>query len=150
MIVFSLLCKSQYCMVWLLIFVGIKISWISLGFLSMIVYEVLYTRCLRYNFGSTWFLDIRISTCYLWRTLLIVVMQYIFYFYYIHIFNGLANSHTKSALGCLWFSSLKEDDISNVMVGSGFAYVLQYKYNGKVPSLLSNMGRWNEWFTDDS
>ena len=29
----------------------------------MIIYEVLYTQCLRYNIFSTWFLDIRISTC---------------------------------------------------------------------------------------
>ena len=34
------------------------------GFLSMIIYEVLYTpRCLRYDICSTWFLDNRISTC---------------------------------------------------------------------------------------
>ena len=26
-------------------------------------YVVLYTQCLRYNICSTWFLDIRISTC---------------------------------------------------------------------------------------
>ena len=32
-------------------------------FLPMIIYEVLYTRCLRYKICSTWFLDIRISTC---------------------------------------------------------------------------------------
>ena len=32
-------------------------------FLSMIIYEVLYTCCLRYNICSAWFLDIRISTC---------------------------------------------------------------------------------------
>ena len=34
------------------------------GFLSMIIYEILYTQCLRYNICSAWFLDIRISTCY--------------------------------------------------------------------------------------
>ena len=33
------------------------------GFLSMIIYEVLHTRCLRYNICSAWFLDIRILTC---------------------------------------------------------------------------------------
>ena len=33
------------------------------SFLSLIIYEVLYTRCLRYNICSAWFLDIRISTC---------------------------------------------------------------------------------------
>ena len=27
-------------------------------------YVVLYTQCLRYNICSTWFLDIRISTCF--------------------------------------------------------------------------------------
>ena len=32
-------------------------------FLSMIIYEVLYAWCLRYNICSAWFLDIRISTC---------------------------------------------------------------------------------------
>ena len=31
------------------------------GFLSMIIYVVLYTQCLRYNYCSAWFLDIRIS-----------------------------------------------------------------------------------------
>ena len=34
------------------------------GFLSMIIYEVLYTWCLRYNICSAWLLDIRISTCF--------------------------------------------------------------------------------------
>ena len=33
------------------------------SFLSMIFYEVLYTWCFRYNIYSSWFLDIRISTC---------------------------------------------------------------------------------------
>ena len=40
------------CMVCLLISMGIKFSWISLGFLSMIIYEVLYTWCLKYNICS--------------------------------------------------------------------------------------------------
>ena len=32
----------------------------------MVIYVVsLYTQCLRYNICSTWFLDIRISTCYI-------------------------------------------------------------------------------------
>ena len=36
------------------------------GFLPVIIYEVLYTRCLGIaNVCSTWFLDIRISTCFL-------------------------------------------------------------------------------------
>ena len=34
------------------------------GFLSILIYEVLYTRCLRYNTCCAWFLDIRISTCF--------------------------------------------------------------------------------------
>ena len=34
-----------------------------LGFLSMIIYEVLYTLCLRYSICSALFLDIRTSTC---------------------------------------------------------------------------------------
>ena len=42
---------------------GIKLSLIFLGFLSMVIYKVLYAWCLRYNICSTWFLDIRISTC---------------------------------------------------------------------------------------
>ena len=37
-----------------------------LGYLSMLIYVVsLYTQCLRYNICSAWFLDIRISTCYI-------------------------------------------------------------------------------------
>ena len=35
------------------------------GFLSIIIYKVLYIQCLRYNICSAWFLDIRISTCFL-------------------------------------------------------------------------------------
>ena len=35
------------------------------SFLSMIIYEVLYTWCLRYNICSAWFLDIRVSTCFM-------------------------------------------------------------------------------------
>ena len=36
------------------------------SYLSMIIYEVLYSLlwCLRYNICSAWFLDIRISTCF--------------------------------------------------------------------------------------
>ena len=44
-------------------FVGIKFSHISSSFLSMIISEVLYMWYVRYNICSTWFLDIRISTC---------------------------------------------------------------------------------------
>ena len=43
------------------------------SFLSMIIYEALYTLswCLSYNICSTWFLDIRISTCFLEKSLLL-------------------------------------------------------------------------------
>ena len=44
-------------------FVGIKFAWILLSSLC-IIYEDLYTWCLRYNIWSAWFLDTRISTCY--------------------------------------------------------------------------------------
>ena len=43
-------------MVWLLIFEGIKFSWISLGVLSI----SFYMHGLGYNICSAWFLDIRI------------------------------------------------------------------------------------------
>ena len=52
------------CMACLLIFMRIKFLWILLGFLSMIINEVLYTWCLRHNICSSWFLDISISTCW--------------------------------------------------------------------------------------
>ena len=67
-----LYCVVRYCLCFIVFvvfytivinFVGIKFSWISLGVLYMIIYEVLYTWCLRYNIWSAWFLDIRISTC---------------------------------------------------------------------------------------
>ena len=39
-------------------------DFVSFKFLSMIIYEVLYILSyLRYNMCSSWFLDIRISTC---------------------------------------------------------------------------------------
>ena len=41
-------------------FCGDQIFVDFISFLSMIVYEVLYTWCLRYNICSTWFLDERI------------------------------------------------------------------------------------------
>ena len=55
------LCVNTYCTV---DFRGDQISWILLSFLSMIIYEVLYAWCLRYNICSAWFLDIRISSCF--------------------------------------------------------------------------------------
>ena len=45
-------------------FVLIIFLWISLDFLSMITYEVLYVWILRYTVCSAWFIDIRISACY--------------------------------------------------------------------------------------
>ena len=50
-------------MVWLFNFHGDQNF---VGFIRfLMIYEVLYTRCLRYNICSAWFLDIRISTCYI-------------------------------------------------------------------------------------
>ena len=47
------------------------------SFLSMIIYEILYTWCLRYNICSTWFLDIRISTCFsVWYVVLCITPGY--------------------------------------------------------------------------
>ena len=45
------------------------------SFLSMIIYEVLYSLlwCLRYNICSAWFLDIRISTC--WSFIFVCIWQ---------------------------------------------------------------------------
>ena len=53
-----LCCKSLYVII--VNFMGIKFSLILLSFLSMIIYVVLYTWCLRYNICSTWFLDINL------------------------------------------------------------------------------------------
>ena len=50
-------------MVWLFNFCEDQIFVDFVGFLSMKIYVVLYTQCLRYNICSAWFLDIRISTC---------------------------------------------------------------------------------------
>ena len=48
-----------------IVFVRFKFLWISLNFLSMIIYEVSYTYMMfKYIICSAWFLDIRISTCY--------------------------------------------------------------------------------------
>ena len=44
-----------YCYIWNSS-VWIKFLCILLGFLSMIIYEVLYTSCLSYNICSAWFL----------------------------------------------------------------------------------------------
>ena len=63
--------NSLYCRVCFLFFRDqVFVDFVS--FLSMIIYEVLYTLswCLRYNICSTWFLDIRISTCCVWSSCL--------------------------------------------------------------------------------
>ena len=58
--------NSLYCRVCLFILWGSNfVDFVS--FLSMTIYEVLHTWCLRYNIYSAWFLDIRIST-YFWRS----------------------------------------------------------------------------------
>ena len=49
-------------MLWLLNFCEDQMFVDIVGFLSMKIYVVLYTQCLRCNICSTWFLDIRIST----------------------------------------------------------------------------------------
>ena len=45
-------------------FCGDQIFMDFVSFLSMIIYKILYTWCLRYNICSAWFLCKRISTCY--------------------------------------------------------------------------------------
>ena len=52
-------------MLWLFNFCEGLIFVDFVGFLSMIIYVVLYTQCLRYNICSARFLDVRISTCLL-------------------------------------------------------------------------------------
>ena len=47
-------------LVWLYNFVRFNFWWISLGFLSVIIYKVSYAWCLRYIICSIWILDIRI------------------------------------------------------------------------------------------
>ena len=54
-----------------LMFCGDQIFMDFVGFLSMIIYEVLYTRCVGYNICSNWLLDIRISTCFSCQSLLL-------------------------------------------------------------------------------
>ena len=49
-------------MLWLFNFHEDHIFMDIVGLLSVIIYEVLYTRYLRYNICSAWILDIRIST----------------------------------------------------------------------------------------
>ena len=49
-------------MLWLFNFHKDHIFMDIVGLLSVIIYEVLYTRCLRYNICSAWILDIRLST----------------------------------------------------------------------------------------
>ena len=60
---FYYLCLALYCMLWLFNFREDQIFVDFVGFLSTIIYDVLYTQCLRHNICSAWFIDIRISTC---------------------------------------------------------------------------------------
>ena len=62
-----LCCNVNVCTVQLVgNFMYIKFLWILFGFLSMIIYKVVYTRCLRYDVSySAWLLDMRTSTCFL-------------------------------------------------------------------------------------
>ena len=53
----------QHCMLWLFIFCEDQVFMDFVGFLSMIICEVWYTRYLGHIICSAWFLGIRISTC---------------------------------------------------------------------------------------
>ena len=65
---------------------------IFVDFVSFLIhdnYEVLYTRCLRYNIFSAWFLDIRISTCYtvVWKYFIVKKFSWVMEptkIYYMH------------------------------------------------------------------
>ena len=61
MFVFSCVVRYYLCIIVLYCVLryslGIKFLWISLSFLCTIIYEVLYTWCLKYNIWNTWFLD---------------------------------------------------------------------------------------------
>ena len=57
---FLLLYMNYPCTVWLFFWV----VQIFADFISVIIYEISYTWCLRYIICSAWFLDIKISTCY--------------------------------------------------------------------------------------
>ena len=76
---FDVRANTQVWLVWYnRFFVWFKLSWISLGFLSMIIifYEVLYTWCLGIFFvAPAWFLDIELSTCFWKITMLLMVGQ---------------------------------------------------------------------------
>ena len=50
-------------MLWLFKFHEDQIFVDFIGFLSMVIYEVLYTWCWKHNICSAWFLDIRIFLC---------------------------------------------------------------------------------------
>ena len=55
-------------------------------FLSMMIYEVLYTWCLRYNVCNTWFLDIR------YKNINLFTWNYIFVNYLAGLYFGTIDS----------------------------------------------------------
>ena len=59
------------------LFCGDQIFVDFVSFLSMIIYEILYTWCLRYNICSAGFLDIRISTCFNWPWKLVRLLPHL-------------------------------------------------------------------------
>ena len=59
---YCIVSNSLYCRVCLFILWGSNFHVFCYSFLYMIIYEILYTCCLRDNICSAWFLDIRIST----------------------------------------------------------------------------------------
>ena len=68
-----------HCMVWLFYFHGDQIF---MDFIRFLIHDnlwSLYTWCLRYNICSSWFLDIRISTCFLkcWNPLALFGLSWI-------------------------------------------------------------------------
>ena len=64
MLVFIVLSVTVHTVGYFCLFRGDQIFMDFVRFLSMIIYEALYTWCLRYNICSAWFLDIRISICF--------------------------------------------------------------------------------------
>ena len=64
-----------------------QISMYFISFLSMIIYEVLYTWCLRRNVCSAWFLDIKISTFSVSFLLLWITTNKVVYIYIVGMWN---------------------------------------------------------------
>ena len=64
MLVFIVLLVAVRTVGYFYLFHGDQIFMDFVSFLSMIIYEVLYTWRFGYNICSAWFLDIRMSTCF--------------------------------------------------------------------------------------